>query len=218
MPSRAGRFGGGALSRRGAFTLLELLLSLSLIIILAMVGWISFSGWQDDAAFEEGVSRFESALRLARTESANLGLRLRLSFDANGESRVQYEPKPLEAPGEFVEFAACTWNDVLSGGLARVSRCELTGSSAYAPASQLSSGTIPGDANSAECLTFYPDGTSDSAVVELAPAGESDLRRAVLSLGGLDGAISTKLTDVDSLADTYEQIRLEEYPDANDNG
>jgi len=210
----------GAFSRRGArraagggFTLIELVLVLTLVAFLAMMSWITFAGRQDDTDFEEGVNRFESSLRLARAESASLGLRLRFSFDANGAAQILYEPKPLEAPGEFVVYVACPWGDIFNGRLALVSRCERTGSSAYRSGG-MGTGN-PGDQAVLEDLTFYPDGTSDSALVELSPPDGADPRRAVIELGGLDGAIRTLTTFVDFLPDTYDQIYLEEYPDAN---
>jgi len=183
---------------------------------VATVGAIVFSGWREEAAFDEGVSRFESALRLARTESANLGLRVRLSFDANGTAHVLYEPQPLEAPGEFVDYAACAWRDVVSGGLARVTRCELTGGSVYRAPTQSRDPFAPEDALPA--LTFYPDGSCEAALVELSPVSETDPRRAVVELDGEDGSFLTHRSDADALEDTYEQIRLARMPQPPDTG
>jgi hypothetical protein len=202
------------------------MLALCLVIVLAAVGWIALGGWNDEADFEEGVGRMESAMRLARADAANAGLRIRMSFDANGNPSLTYEPNPLTAPGQFVDYVGCAWGDVISSGKALVSRCELTGSSAYQSASQPSvlSPTVawaatqpstPRDQPPMDSLTFYPDGSVDSALVELKPPADSDMRRAVIELGGMDGAINTLMTDVDSLSDTYLQIYLTLYPDAN---
>jgi type II secretory pathway pseudopilin PulG len=227
MRSRRGRAGafsrhgeisaprdGPARLAAGAFTLIELLLVLSLIVVVGVAGWMTFGGWKSQTDFEEGVNRVESALRLARAESANLGLRLRIAFDANGGPPILlYEPSPLEAPEEFVPYVGCTWADVLDGGLALVCQCRLTDSSAYRP-SGMGTGNS-GEQAVLESLTFYPDGTSDSALVELRPPDEADTRRAIIELGGSDGVVRTWMADADTLADTYEQIHLEEYPDPN---
>jgi hypothetical protein len=192
---------------------MELLLALALVVVVAVVGWMTFGGWKSQTDFEEGVNRFESSLRLARAESANLGLRLRLAFDPNGTPQLLYEPSPLESPEEFVAYAGCTWGDVLGGGLALVSQCQLTESSAYRPAGMGTGNS--GDEAVLDSVTFYPDGTSDSALVELRPPDDVDTRRAVIELGGLDGVVRTWMGDVDTLADTYAQIHLTEYPDPN---
>jgi hypothetical protein len=194
------------------------ILVLCLIVVLAMVSVISMSGWRQEVAFGEGVSRFSSALRLARAEAANLGLRLRLAMDANGGVQILYEPRPLESPGEFVEYVGCTWRDIVASGMVCVNRCERTGSSAYRPAGQGLSASPQGDGAVLDSLTFYPDGTSDSALVGLRPPDDADSRRAVLCLTGMDGAITTWMVDADSLADTYDQIHLEEYPNDTEGG
>ena len=197
---------------------MEVILTLCLLAVVATVAVLAVGGWRQEAAFEEGVDRFESAVRLARAEAANLGLRVRLAFGEDGAVSILFEPQPLEAPGEFVDYAGCTWRDVVDDGLYRVSRCERTGSSAWQPVSQ---GPIHPDATVAvplEPLTFYPDGTCDSAVVELRPAGDDDPRRALVELGTSAGDISRRMVDVDSLADAYDLIRQEQSPEAAQGG
>lgn len=194
------------------------MLTLSLLAVFAVAGVLAVGGWRQEAAFDEGVDRFESALRLARAEAANLGLRLRLSFGEDGAVAILYEPQPLVAPGEFVDFVGCTWRDVVSGGLFRVSRCERTGSSAWQPVSQ---GPIHPDTTVAvplDALTFYPDGTCDSAVVELRPSADDDTRRALVEVGGAAGDISRRMLDVDSLANAYDEIRLAQSPGGSEGG
>jgi type II secretory pathway pseudopilin PulG len=209
--------GGSALRgapSRAAFTLMEVVLVLCLIIVLATVAAISLSGWNREAAFEDGVSHFESALRLARAEAARLGLRLRLAFDPNGGAVILYEPRPLEAPEEFEEYAGCTWGNVLDDCAVRVSQCQLTGSSAYRPVGKNEPGRDSAFASAVpmDSLTFYPDGSSDSALVELKPYDDDDTRRAVIQVTGMDGGISTWMVDADALDDTYARIHREEYP------
>ena len=192
------------------------MLALCVILVLAGVLALSLWGWRQDASFEEGVDRFETALRLARTEAAQLGLRVRLAFDANGGMTILYEPKPLESPEEFVEYVGCTWRSVLDDCAVSVSRCQLTGSSAYLPVGKNEPGrdsaSASGDQVPMDSLTFYPDGTSDAALVELKPPDDTDARRAVIQVTGADGGISTWRVVADSLEDTYAQIHQEEYP------
>lgn len=196
---------------RAAFTLMEILLVVAVIATMATVVVLSLSGWTAQAGFDEGVSRFETALRMARADAADRNVRLRLAFDADGNAHVLYEPKPLEEPGTFSEFLDCTWGDFLGMGLVRVSRCELTGSSAYRVLNPLGGSPGGGDDEAVlDTLTFHPDGTSDTALVELRPMSDTDPRRALIRVGGPAGLLLTTFVDVDQLPDTYDQIRLEE--------
>ena len=52
-----------------------------------------------------------------------------------------------------------------------------------------------------QALTFQPDGSSDSAEIELAPLDEDDQRRALVQLNGMDNTITTTFLTVEQLVD-----------------
>jgi hypothetical protein len=78
--------------------------------------------------------------------------------------------------------------------LIRVEDCKLTGPSAPLAAGAVTPGVLPP-------LTFYPDGSSDWALVFLASRYAGDMRRAVVQINGTTGTIRTTLY----ANDQYEQ-------------
>lgn len=171
-------------TRKAGFTLVELVLVLSVLALLAGVTAVNLGGFGRSQELSEGASRLETALRLTRADAAGEGRRIRLQPDAEtGGMDVLWEPNPLTEPGEFRQYP-CSWRGYLPGGSVRVVSSRLTGDSRYR---SLWSDCGRGDASSdMEALTFYPDGTSDSAEIELeAPAGT-----AILKISGLTGVVS----------------------------
>jgi prepilin-type N-terminal cleavage/methylation domain-containing protein len=201
---------GGRL--RAGFSLVEILLVLGLIAVLAVVSLLSFGPWREEAVFEEGVIRFESAIRLARAEAASRQIRLRLVFSDESGAQVFWEPDPLEQPGQFVPYVECAWADALSRDWVRVSRCQLTGDSAFRLLGPAGGGSTDSAETPMDPITFHTDGTSDSALVELCPAVEGDTRRAILQVSGTGSLIRTRMIALSQLAETYELIQAEENP------
>ena len=197
-PSEARRVGQARDGRRRhagreGFTLLEVVLAAALVLVLASLAVIRLTGLTDSRRLEEGCLQFEAALRMARADSANLGKRLRLVCRADGRPTVLWEPDGLGRPGEFVEYSACTWTDRLGADLVRVNLCALVGPSAYRT---LATGQIGAGASREaplEEITFYPDGSSDSAVIELSSLSVADRRRAVVDLDGISGAVASRI-------------------------
>jgi prepilin-type N-terminal cleavage/methylation domain-containing protein len=184
--------------RQAGFTLLELALVLAVLATLLGVTVLNLRGFGRSQALDETARRLETALRLARAEAANEGRCIRLEPDAEtGGLRVLWEPEPLAAPGAY-ETYPCTWRDYLPGGSVRVVRCRLTGDSAYRT---LWTDRLQEDGTDDELepVTFYPDGTSDSAELEL--AGEE--RRAVVEIRGLTGTVSSRMLAADEWPETY---------------
>ena len=197
---------------RPAFTLLELALALSLVVALAIAGRLAFGGWDSQAAFEQGVERFQAALRMARADAANQGRRLRLQFDEEGFTQILWEPKPLEEPGVFTDYEGCLWRDMVPRDLARVSRCELIGSSAYRTVTHSQEAIGVADQVELSPLTFYSDGTCEEALLELRPPGESDSRRAVIQISARGGIVSARIVNEQELQEYYDQIQSEQAP------
>jgi hypothetical protein len=174
---------------------MELMLALGLIVLLASAAMVATTAWREGTKFDEGVIRFETMLRMARADAQNTGRRIRLSFDAEtGQARVLWECDPIAQPNQFVEYVGCSWSGETPTGLVRVTRCELTGPSAYRTLVMDSAKTDQSSNTILEEVTFYPDGSSDSALIELAAIDEdSDTRRAVVELDGVNGTVATKI-------------------------
>jgi type IV fimbrial biogenesis protein FimT len=105
-----------------AFTLVELVLAVALILLLAGAVILSFSSLESHSRLEEGAYQVEALFRYARAEAANTGRQVRIVFGADlsgtaatgsqtnlaaeaaaGKTGVQvlWEPNPLTAPGSF---------------------------------------------------------------------------------------------------------------------
>lgn len=185
-------------SGRG-FTLLEILLALSILVLLAGVVVMNFPAMQRGHVLEEGALRIETALRMARAEAANKGRRLRLAFDDEaGGFRLLWEPEPLTEPGEFVEYANCPWKSFLEVEGIAVERCEFVGSSAYRNFEDATAAGAGADSDLA-VITFEPNGSSDSVVVELAATDAAETRRARIELDGLTGAVSRQVLTLEEI-------------------
>jgi len=175
------------------FTLIEIILTLLLVVLLGGMIVLSVGSYDRSRRLEEGASRVKSMLQMARAQSANMGKRMRLAFDQPaGAATLLIELDPLGAPGAFVQYADADWTSDFSTELVQIVGCRLTGASAYPlMASQESQGSS--DQPSLEPITFYPDGSSDFAVLELSPANLSDQRRAVVELDGSTGSVVTRI-------------------------
>ncbi len=183
-----------------------------LVVALGAVALVATDGLTRQAGFDQAVWRFQDALRQARAEAAQTGRRVRIVFRPVGDiddlawaPAVQWEPLPLAEPGVFVDYVHTGWEDLLAGDLL-VLTSRLTGDSAYQTLlSQQMDGTEQTDY---EALTFYPDGSSDSAVFVLAPAEPEDVRRVVVVLDGQNNTIRAYRV-VDDETEQYVQTALD---------
>jgi hypothetical protein len=172
---------------------MEILLALTIIGLLVAAVAINFGAFGSGRALEESTGRLETAFRMARAEAANQGRRLRLAFDETGTRMVVFwEPEPMTEPGRFAEYTACTWDDYVSMEGVRLERCELAALSLY----QAVDASTPGGAGwgtGPAAITFEPDGSSDSAIIEVSAADPREVRRAFIELDGLTGLVTTNL-------------------------
>lgn len=127
-------------SRRGGFTLVELLLAVTLLAGLMGAAVFGFSSLQRSAQLNEGVERVETAMRFARAHAANTGRKVQVVVttaeasssttsstdkpasvgNGNGDEPVHslsilWEADPARAPGVFESIPS------LSGDVADVS-------------------------------------------------------------------------------------------------
>jgi len=118
-------------SHAGGFTLVELLLSVTLLLGLLGAAVFGFSSLYRNAQLDEGVERVETAIRFARAHAANTGHKVQMvmatapaasgttpaaASDAAPASamRIEWEADPIRAPGVFEAIPA------LSGDVADV--------------------------------------------------------------------------------------------------
>jgi type II secretory pathway pseudopilin PulG len=181
------------IGRRHAFTLLETLLALGLLLLLMGLG-VSTLGSRRQNDLDEGAWRLTAALRMARADAANAGRRLRLTFAENGlRFEMLWEPKPLDDPGHFVAYTQSAWTRHLPSELVYVESCTLVedqsaGEGASNPTNRR---------RALDSITFYPDGSSDSAKILLVPAAFDERRRAVIEIHDSTAMITTRLTASD---------------------
>lgn len=176
---------------------------MALLVMLAGVVVMNVGTWRHAGRLEEGVERFQTVLRMAGAEAAATGRRLRLSFDEEtGLCSVLWEPDPLAEPLQFTAYSRCSWVTRIPNGLVRVVRSELTGSSAYRTL-RAEMGREETEDDALQAVTFYPDGSSDSAIFELVDARGSESRLAVIQLDGVNGVTTERIVSVEE----YEQER-----------
>jgi Tfp pilus assembly protein FimT len=201
-----------AKSRSAGFSLVELLLTLVLILCLAAASVFTFTAVYQSANLDEGSDRFQSLIRFAQAEAATTGRKVRLQFVPSAESavaedselraiKVTWEADLLNAPGVFEDYTNKAWSEQIVNELVGVERVKpLSTSGADLPTSQVSNilPTISDEMSEMmeseefPSITFYPDGSSDSAEVVLASRNGEDERRLAVRLGGMLGTVSTR--------------------------
>ncbi len=108
-------------SRRGrqGYSLVELLLTMSLLVLFTSLAVLSLDTLSQKPGLTEGSTRFETLLRFARAEAAQTGKRVRINFvqDTNqapsltalNHVELTWEPDPLGEPDVFQDFQASQW-------------------------------------------------------------------------------------------------------------
>ena len=214
----AGEMPLGHCCRRAGMTLLEIVLALSIVILLAAMMAYSVAPGGQRGRFHEGVRRFETLLRILRAQAAQDGRRFQMAFsdfeadtdDADsetiGECGVLWEPDPLGESGQFKPYALSTWSSYVPRDEVRVLACRLIGPSAYRSFAWRRDSEQDDNEEGLQDVMFYPDGSSDSVLIELAPASEDDLLRAAIRLDGLNGTIRTLVISQTELEENRSDI------------
>jgi len=182
-------------------TLIEIMLALVLLVLLASLVAFGMGEGHDRHRFADASNRFETVIRMARVAAQSEKRRFRIEFgDAEGNVdidgpapiRVTWEPEHLTAPGEFVPYTLGTWQGYVPNKELRVVRCRHIGASAYRTISSLTGGSDDDeDEDALQSITFYPDGWSDSALVELAPLDLENGQRVAVRLDGDSGSVQS---------------------------
>jgi prepilin-type N-terminal cleavage/methylation domain-containing protein len=207
---RCGSASGGAFQQ--GFTLLELLLAVSLVLMLMGAVVFNFSNLLRGNQLEQGTTRLETLMRFARAQAANSGRKVQLVFNAEstntpaastGEVRATWESDPLGQPGCYSELGEAQWHVGEINQLVQVESVKLLEASAASPSPLVCEDETEEEAESGWAskpmppITFYPDGSSDSAeIIVTARSAEEDQRMAV-RLVGITGSISHQLRSAD---------------------
>ena len=204
------------------FTLVELLLTVSLLLLMVGAGILNFGPAQSGARLDEGATLVESLFRYARAQAASSGRTVRIVFP-DGEPvptgtnptstapgiQVAWETDPLGAPGRFEVLADAKPYTTQIDELVHVrpfrtqppavSAAAGPSATALSPAPAPTESFAGGDATSApQALTilFYPDGSSDSAEVVLSSLDEGDAKQMAIKLSGLTGVLRRRSIEI----------------------
>jgi Tfp pilus assembly protein FimT len=207
---------GGGPARRttgGGFTLLELLLTVSLVLMLVGAMVFNFSALLRGNQLAEGTTRLETLMRFARAQAANSGRKVQLVFSAEstntpaastGEVRATWEPDPLRQPGCFSDLNEAQFHVQEINNLVQVESVKLLDASTACPTTENVAeeefedefAELP-PAASMSPITFYPDGSSDSAEIIVAARSPEEDQRMAVRLVGMTGSISHQLLSMD---------------------
>lgn len=189
--------------RPAAFTLVEMILAMALICALVAILVMNLSNWQQGQALDDGTDKVVSLVEMARAEAANRGQRFRLDTDESGQLQILYEPQPLDSPGQFVAFDGAFWAKQLPNNLVQVYRCDLMGPSA-ADASQWSS-SAKETTTTQPSILFYPDGSCDSAVIELKEL-DRDGPHTLVEIDGISGSVRRRTLYPSELEEYHQEL------------
>jgi prepilin-type N-terminal cleavage/methylation domain-containing protein len=215
-------------ARRGTdrgFTLLELLLVVALVLMLTSAMVFNFSTLLRGNQLEEGTTRLETLMRFARAQAANSGRKVQLVFSAEstntpaattGEVRATWEPDPLGQPGCFADLAEAQWHVQEINDLVQVESVKLVDANTACPATDSPEEDFEDDstngvpAKALAPITFYPDGSSDSADIIVSSRYAEEEQRMAVHLVGITGSISHQLLTAD-LEETVSDPALTDH-------
>lgn len=173
------------------FTLVELLLTVVLLLLLASAAVISFSTLLSGSELEEGAAQMEGLMRFARAQAANTGKKVQLVFEEQtgdgmtvplGNVRVSWESDPVRFPGTMSELVEAASMARSINNLVQVEDVRFPGEAdANGGEEELQASFAP--------ITFYPDGSSDSAEIILGSRGSEETRQCYIRITGITGVI-----------------------------
>ncbi|MDP6045925.1 MAG: prepilin-type N-terminal cleavage/methylation domain-containing protein [Phycisphaerae bacterium] len=197
---------------RPGFTMIEMLIAISLVSLILVIGVVSGTASSERRKFQYAVDRLETTLRMARADSANKARRIRLSFDEETRlPKISWEPQPLAEPGIFEPYADCPWRSRVPKDFIEITNCRLIGPDGKPVDAAPSSLSDDSDSEEMQTITFGPDGTSDSVLIEMESTGLENKLRAAIKLDGENNIIKSKI-----IYDPSENEDDEEDPFAED--
>ncbi len=187
--------------------MLELLLVVVIVVMFLGALVFNFTNLLRGNELQEGTTRLETLMRFARAQAANSGRKVQLVFSestnnlaaSTGEVRATWEPDPLGQPGFFADLIEAQWHVQEVNNLVQVESVKLLESSAsHPPAAGAEEEAAAEPVESAVAaslapITFYPDGSSDSAEIIVAPRAAEVEQRMAVRLVGITGSVSHRL-------------------------
>ncbi|MBK28824.1 MAG: hypothetical protein CMO77_08310 [Verrucomicrobiales bacterium] len=206
-----------------AFSLLELLLVLVIVMILFGAAVFEFNSINRGALLYEGSNQLKSLFRFASNEAQRTGKTIRIRFDnpekANNEPldqldntvkvnypTVEWEPNPLKLPGQYKILPNSQNYSQDIDQLVIIESIQLTGLdekitlSAVKPLDEQSgetdSETTQPFEYSTPILHFYQDGSCDSAKIQLSSRNPENLNKSVVELIGFTGTVRHQIIEI----------------------
>jgi Tfp pilus assembly protein FimT len=211
-----------------AFTLLEMLLTVALLMALLAAMVYNFQSAKRGSDLEEGARQVEALIRFAGAQAASSGKAIQFRFGDNVDStsstnstsetatpavndfepiedledwgtklRVVYEVDPVSQPGVFVDLPeAVPFLDAIAERV-RIEKVRMPDQPTNQRTNDL---TFVQEAPAAgPRLTFYPDGSSESADIILVSKEREDYREMIVHVDGVTGSVRTELKSNDDL-------------------
>jgi hypothetical protein len=193
-------------------------------MLLASAMVFNFSTLTRGNQLEEGTTRLETLMRFARAQAANSGRKVQIVFTSEstnsptattGEVRATWEPDPLGQPGCFTDLDEEQWHVQEINDLVQVESVKLLDQTGCAAAATSTGQEISDEDTNSPALkpvapiTFYPDGSSDSAEIVVAARSPEEDQRMTVRLVGLTGSISHQLLLLDpedAESSPYERV------------
>ena len=215
------------------FSLVELLLTLVLILCLAAASVFTFTAIYKSANLDEGSDRFQSLIRFAQAEAATTGRKVRLQFVPNVSNenqssealtelrtvKVTWEADLLNAPGVFQEFTNKAWSEEIVNELVGVQKVAPISLAETAQTGAVSE-PVPSEGEEKvdefPPITFYPDGSCDSAEIVLASRNADDERRLAVRLEGMLGTVTTRTVAASEQDGGDSDANAEEFDEFNE--
>lgn len=193
------------------FTLVELLLVVALLMALLGAIVYNFAAARKGAELDEGVRQFETLARWAGSYAASNGRAVQFRFETGEVStnssassnpelatlRVMFEIDPVYRPGEFIDVAEAA--ALVESINDRVRIESVNGPSRPA---NISTNEMSLEQTNAPlpAITFFADGSTESAEIVLASNDGEDFRRATIRLDGVTGGIRSEIATPADLA------------------
>jgi hypothetical protein len=217
----------------------ELMLTLVLLLCLAAASVFSYTALHRTANLDEGVNRLESLIRFAQAEAATTGRKVQLQFPASSgademagtvtgpvrEIKVMWEPDFLNSPGVFQQYTNKTWSEDMVNELVSVAKVRSVQPDRPTPMvadslpevstdlpSEVEASMAP-ETNDAPSITFYPDGSCDSAEIFLASRNSEDSRMLEVRLSGILGSISSRIVPRKEAENLDQPETLQDQPE-----
>ncbi len=89
---------------RNAFTLLEVLMIVTLLAVVAAIAWPDFWQAQRSEELDESARRVKTAVQMCRARAMNESRRYRLTFREDGTIKITRQRDPILAPHEYFKF------------------------------------------------------------------------------------------------------------------